>query len=150
MKNMVSRTGGICIIQEEFQQQVFQDSFRNIFALNEFEEMKVASGGRIKVHVSPPLKIKGAIGPCLSLKNKFKSASAEPVGEGETNEWYLGGLDPCLTLTHIYEIDAKEQAAKKRSNAFFQFVTTYKHPSGHIFKRVTSISRPFMNSTNNI
>jgi hypothetical protein len=29
-------------------------------------------------------------------------------------------------------------------------VTTFKHPSGYIFKRVTSISRPFLNVTSNI
>lgn len=75
MKNMVSRTGGICIIQEEFTQQVFQDSFRNIFALNEFGEMKIATGGRMQVFVSNPLKIKGAIGPCYSLKNKHATAA---------------------------------------------------------------------------
>jgi protein transport protein SEC23 len=109
--------------------------------MNEFDELKLASGARYQVFVSPSLKIKGALGPCNSKKNKAKSATLEAIGEGLTNEWYLGGMDPCVSITNLYEIDSKEQAAKKRQHAFFQFVTTYKHPSGNIFKRVTSITR---------
>lgn len=129
---------------------MFQDTFRNIFALNEFEELKLASGARFQVFCGPSLKIKGALGPCSSRKNKAKSATAEALGEGLTNEWYLGGLDPCVSLTVLYEIDAKEQAAKKRQHAFFQFVTTYKHPTGNLFKRVTSITRQFLGSAQNM
>lgn len=150
MREMVKKTGGFCVIQEEFVQQVFQDTFRNVYALNEYDELKIASGAHIKVLVSKPLKIKGAIGPLLSLNNKSSMAAKEVVGQGNTNEWYLGGLDPCLSISFVLDIDEKERKEKKRQNIFIQFITTFKHPSGYIAKRVTSLTRPFMATTKNI
>ena len=105
--------------------------------------MKVGSGAEIKMFVSGPLQIKGCLGPVSAKKmtptaEQKRMISAEDIGEGKTTEWFIGGLDPCLTLTFILDV----QESKKRPNdVFIQFVTNYKHPSGKIFIRVTSIRK---------
>ena len=64
MKYIVENTGGFSIIQEEFKQQVFQDSIKKYFEADEDGNLRVASGGILEMFPSKPIKIKGALGCC--------------------------------------------------------------------------------------
>jgi len=143
MRNLVNKTGGYSVIQEEFGQQVFVDSLKSAMGLNEYDELKLGSGANLKMFASKPIRVKGALGPISSKKNKSKLASSDLVGEGETDHWYVGGLDPCLTLTFFLDVAADPQIP---GDAFFQFMTRYKHPSGKAFVRVTSFSRKLLSA----
>ena len=105
-------------MHEEFADQVFRDNFRNYFALNDFGELKVASGGQIDINLSDPLKVKGAFGPIHSLANKSKLASKEKLGEGDTSSWFLGGVDQNLSLTFFLDISKGTGPVAVNSSAY--------------------------------
>lgn len=150
MKAILGATGGLAFMHEEFNDQIFRDNIKNYFSLNDYGELKVASGGLLSMHVSNPLLIKGAFGPIHGLSNKSKMASKEKIGEGETNQWYLGGLDQNMSLTFFLDL-AKGGATKTtENNAYIQFCTKYKHPSGKIFLRVTTMVRNYLDKSNSI
>lgn len=149
MKPLVSSTGGLAYMHEEFNDQVFKDNIKNYFGLNDFEELKVASGATLSMHVSSPLLIKGAFGPIHSLSNKSKYAAKEKIGEGETNQWYVGGLDLNLSITFFLDL-VKGNAKPSDNNAYIQFATKYKHPSGFMYLRVTTIIRNYLDKSNPI
>jgi protein transport protein SEC23 len=147
MKSMVTSTGGLVFMHEEFNDQLFKDNFKNYFGLNDFSELKVASGGTLTMHVSPPLLIKGALGPLQAIPNKSKQAAKEKIGEGETNQWFLGGLDQNLSYTFILELISGKNVKPADNNAYVQFATKYKHPSGAIFQRVTTMVRSYLDQS---
>lgn len=148
MKPLVDCTGGLVFMHEEFNDQVFIDNFKNYFALNEFGELKVCSGGTLNMHVSAPLLIKGAMGPVHSLLNKSKMASQDKVAECETNSWFIGGLDHNLSITFFLDLMQGKNAKTADNNAYIQFATRYKHPTGSIFLRVTTIVRNYLEKSN--
>ena len=144
MKSMVTSTGGLVFMHEEFNSQLFKDNFKNYFGINDFGELKVASGASLTMHVSPPLLIKGALGPLQAIPNKSKMASKEKIGEGETNQWFLGGLDQNLSYTFFLELAQGKNNKPAENNAYVQFATQYKHPTGSIFFRVSTVLRSYL------
>lgn len=150
MKAIIGATGGMTFMHEEFNDQIFKDNFKNYFSLNDYGELKVASGGLLSMHASSPLQIRGALGPVHSLNNKSKMASKDKIGQGETNQWYVGGLDQNMSITFFLDL-AKAGATKStENNAYIQFATKYKHPSGKIFLRVTTMVRNYLDKSNSI
>lgn len=145
MKVLVDKTGGFSIIQEQFKQQVFQDSIRKYFDMDEEGNLIVTSGASIELIPSKPMKIKGCIGSCHSHKTKTDNCSKEVVGEGETDKWYVGGLDHNFSLTFIMEVDNNNTKDPKQL-AYIQLLTQYKHPCGNIRLRVTTISRSYVHT----
>lgn len=52
------------------------------------------------MYISKEMKISGIIGSCKSLlEDKLNQAGETPIGEGKTNCWYLGGIQPTNALT---------------------------------------------------
>jgi protein transport protein SEC23 len=150
MKPLVASTGGLTFMHEEFNDQIFKDNIKNYFALNDFEELKIASGASISVSVSSPLLIKGAFGPIHSLTNKSKYAAKEKIGEGETNQWLIGGLDQNLSITFFLDLASGGGTKATDNNAYIQFATKYKHPSGYMYLRVTTLIRNYLDKSNAI
>lgn len=149
MRPLVDNSGGLVFMHEEFAGQVFRDNMANYFALNDYGELKVCAGATLTALVSPPLLIKGAYGPIRSLENKSKMASPDKVGAGDTNSWFIGGLDHNLSLTFFLDLAKGKQAKATESNsAYLQFATRYKHPTGRVFIRVTTVVRNFLEKTN--
>jgi hypothetical protein len=48
MRGICEKTGGFCIIQEQFKQQVFRDSIRKYFECDEEGLLRLTSGGSIE------------------------------------------------------------------------------------------------------
>jgi protein transport protein SEC23 len=68
MKPLVEKTGGYVVVHEEFNSNVFKDSYKKFFELDQNNCLKMAFDSKIDVIVSKDLRICGAIGPCTSLK----------------------------------------------------------------------------------
>jgi len=140
------RTGGSIVLCDSFGQSVFKESFRRIF--RRYEEsipgegghMQMGFAGQIQVYTSREIKISGAIGPCSSLKRPAPNVAEVEVGEGGTNVWSMGGLDPSTTLAFYFEVaNSQSQALPAHKRRMLQFMTQYQHSSGRYRLRVTSV-----------
>lgn len=98
---------------------------------------------RVGISVSKGLKISGALGTCVSLKIKNDQVSETVIGEGGTVEWYVGTADHTSTLGFVFENEKIDQNVWMGKPVFIQLRTIYKHSSGQIRLRVTSVERFF-------
>lgn len=80
MKSICEKTGGYVVMNEEFNSDVFKQTYKKIFDLDpETQELKMATAGRIDVMVSKELKINGALGCCTALKKPGPMVSETEV-----------------------------------------------------------------------
>jgi protein transport protein SEC23 len=146
MKYLAEKTGGIVVMNESFNSDVFRNTYKKLFDRDVNGFLKLGYAARLDVLVSRDLRVQGAIGPCISLKKAGPMVSENPIGESGTTSWYLGGIDRNSTLALLYDLNVKEAAASKF--AFFQFLTTYRHSSGRQHLRVTTVCRRFADPNN--
>jgi protein transport protein SEC23 len=67
------------------------------------------------------------------------SVAEVEVGVGGTTAWKLATIDNTTTVAAYFEVaQAAQGSAAQR--AFFQFVTYYQHPSGHVSVHVAIVS----------
>lgn len=87
-KVLVSRTGGLIVLADSFEQSVFRESLRRVFERvpttdgTEASQLHMGFGGQIEVLHSREFKIAGAIGPCASLKKTGPHVAETEVGVG--------------------------------------------------------------------
>lgn len=158
LKNLISRTGGLMVLADKFDQGVFRESLRKVFdripsppTINENgEEVQTSSfnnplqmgfGAQIEIINSKEFKVAGAIGACASLNKKGSNISETEIGVGGTSAWYLGGIDNNTTMAFYFNISNTNvtplPANKKR---YTQFLTTYLTSNGKLRLRVTTHS----------
>lgn len=65
-------------MQEEFNSEVFKESYKKLFDKDQNEELKLCSSAKIDILLSKELKVMGALGSCSSLKK-----TGPMVAEGE-------------------------------------------------------------------
>ena len=70
------------------------------------------------------------------------------VGEGGTTNWYLGGLDRNSSIAVMLDLAPALKETNPSKSAMVQFVTTYRHSSGRVYMRVTSVVRRFADNNN--
>jgi len=92
MKTLAEKTGGFVVVQEEFDSEVFKNSYLKLFEVDQDMNLKMATNAQMEVFVSKELKLQGAIGPCVSLKKSGPMVSDQAIGQGQTSLWYLGGM----------------------------------------------------------
>ncbi|EGR32706.1 protein transport protein, putative [Ichthyophthirius multifiliis] len=148
MKSISEKTGGYTIVNEEFNSEPFRETFRKIFEKNQQEELRFASAAKIEMFVCKELKIQGGIGPCSSMKKGGPMVSEVPIGQGGTNQWYVGGMDRNSTITFLLDLAPQNKEQNSAKRAFFQFQTIYKSPSGETKLRVTTVHRKFGDQIN--
>lgn len=147
MKPLAARTGGLLVLADSFGQSVFKESFRRVFVRHDADAPPCDAGfltmgfaATLEVQTSPEYKICGAIGPCTSLhKKESPCVSASELGEGGTNAWAMGGVDPSTTVAIYFDLvstDPKPIPISKRRH--IQLVTRYQHASGKFRLRVTT------------
>lgn len=58
----------------------------------------------MSVSCSSDIKINGALGCCKPLESVMTKqfVSDKPIGFGDTNLWYIGGMDCYKTMTFMY------------------------------------------------
>jgi len=154
MRNLIDRTGGVAILGDSFTQSVFKESLRRCFrryggdsAGPNAGQLVMGFSATLEVLTSREFKVAGAIGPCAALKpgaggTKGSKAyvSETEIGQGGTNAWTLGGIDPSTTVAVYFEVAAngtgQMQPHKRR---YAQFITTYQHASGRQRVRCTTL-----------
>lgn len=143
MRDLITKTGGFAATYEHFHSNVFKDSFKNFFQLNEYSFIDKCFGGKLIVTVAKGFKIQGVVGACLSENVKDATVSDVPVGEGGTNTWYLGTFDKNSTYSLVMENDRLDDLGLQGRSYVMQFRTYYKNAYGQMKLRVTTVMRKF-------
>ena len=149
MRDLINKTGGLIILNEEFKQNHFKEALQKLFTRNEFGSLNLHSGATLEFHCSNEIKIRGCIGNCKTLNEKNKYDGKVKIGESGTNKWFLGGLDNFSTFTFFFEIHKTGSKNYPSSHpTYYQFLTYYRHNYGRERLRVVTIEKPFL--ANNI
>ncbi|XP_065176879.1 protein transport protein Sec23A-like isoform X2 [Sycon ciliatum] len=141
-------TGGHMILGDSFDTSLFKQSFQRVFLKDAQGHLKMALGAQLEVKVSRELKIKGALGPLVSLGRKGGSVADEEVGVGGTSAWKLCGLDDRTTVGVFFEVVNQHATPIPQGQlGAIQFITTYQHSSGQRRIRVTTVARNWADGT---
>lgn len=160
MKSCVTGTGGVVVFSDSFGQSVFAKSFPRIFrrfpegiapapdgshggapAHADAGHMMMGFGGTMEVLTSRDYKLKGALGPCTSLRKPASWVSEHETGEGGTYVWSLGALDPSTSLALLFEIGDKDATAiQPGKRHYLQIITYYQHSNCRYRMRVTTVA----------
>ena len=108
MKNLITTTGGFVVTHEEFKEAVFENSFNQFFKVDETGFVNKGFGTKMEMSLSGGIKVQGALGPCKSLNVSSPCVSKEKIGEGGTNFWSMGTIDPSSTMCFLFETAASE------------------------------------------
>lgn len=152
LKELVSRSGGLIVLADKFDQSVFRESLRRAFERMPESEQQTADGnsgssnmlqmgfgGQIEVIHSREFKIAGAIGPCASLKKMSAAVSENEIGVGGTSLWYLGGVDPATTIAFFFEVtNTNATPLPPHKRRYIQFLTSYQASNGRMRLRVST------------
>ena len=146
MENLVSQTNGTIVMNEEFKQSHFDVAIKQYFKRDEHGSTIFGSNAEVTLHLSKEFKINGCIGNCFSQNTKPKNQSDNPIGQANTNRWFIGGIDQESTIMFILELAEKERnkGYSKYTKGHIQFVLTYKHPKYGLMTRVITIDRQFV------
>lgn len=147
LRPLVSRSGGLIVLADKFEQSVFRESLRRIFERlpdpstgTPSNQLQMGFAGQIEVLHSREFKLSGAVGPVASLKKSGPSISETEVGVGGTYSWYLGGVDNSTTIAFFFDITNTNTAPlPQHKRRFFQFLTTYQTSVGRTRLRVTTV-----------
>ncbi|KAL4196412.1 hypothetical protein AMTRI_Chr04g183030 [Amborella trichopoda] len=156
MKVAVERTGGLVVLAESFGHPVFKDSFKRIFEDGE-QSLGLSFNGTLEVNCSKDVKIQGIIGPCTSLEKqilqKGPSCADVVIGQGNTSQWKICGLDKSTCLTVFFDVAPSERSNPApqaiHQQLYLQFLTTYQHPGGQMRLRVITVARRWQENSAN-
>ncbi|XP_064103382.1 protein transport protein Sec23A-like [Macrobrachium nipponense] len=85
--------------------------------------------------------VAGALGPCVSAREKGPNVAEMEIGIGNTTKWKLCGLTPGTTVALFFEIASQQGGEIQGGRGHVQFITRYQHPSGQLRCRVTTVAR---------
>lgn len=152
MQQLVAATGGLMVLGDSFGQSVFKESLMRVFRRYPDEipedggKMTMAFGASLEVLTSRECKVQGAIGPVTSLNKRAGNVSEIEVGEGGTNAWGLGGIDPGTTVAVYFEVAVPGNASlPEGKRRYIQFLTKYQHANGRTRIRSTTLCGPWHN-----
>jgi protein transport protein SEC23 len=141
MRVLGDKTGGYMVMGDSFSVNVFKDSFRKVFDVDESGYLKLGFKAETEVFTSREFKCSGCVGGISSLGKKGPCVAESEIGVGGTCKWTAGSLDKNSTLAFYF--DVTQQQATVGKQAFLQFQTTYMHPSGRKRMRVTTVSHRY-------
>lgn len=104
MKYLAEKTGGVVVMQEKFDSDLFRETYRKLFDKDANGFLKFGFGAKVDMFVSKDVKIQGAVGPCISLKKGGPMVSEVTIGESGTTSWYAGGLDRNSTILFMLDL----------------------------------------------
>ncbi|KAL0228396.1 hypothetical protein RCL1_004539 [Eukaryota sp. TZLM3-RCL] len=148
MISLVKSTGGTIVVAESFEQPVFNDSLQGLFSRPEhcmliprtpdgypqdpdFEgatTLPTAGSVSLSLHCSQEVIIHKVLGPCRVVSE---------LGTKQFAEVAMAGCDTETTLGFLFELNPSV-SSHAPGHRFFQFKTTYYHPSGATMLRVTT------------
>lgn len=124
MKPCFEQTGGFYVMTDSFANPVFKESFKKFFEVDDNGELKMGFLSKTTVTCSKEVKISGAIGQVTSLKTKNAYVSDTEIGVGQTNSWYMGGLDKNKSVAYYFDI-VNTGNLPNHHKVHVQFITTY-------------------------
>ena len=139
MRKLPERTGGYILLTDSFSTLLFKDSIKNIFSLDNEGSLKQTYKGRMEVFSRPNLKVAGGIGYLVSMYVNNTNVSENPVGEGETRVWNLGGGDPNSTYSII--LDPCGDEATFKTDTPIQIMTQFVGSDSFTRMRVTTLKK---------
>ncbi|KAL5542793.1 hypothetical protein UlMin_010503 [Ulmus minor] len=148
MKVAIEKTGGLVVLAESFGHSVFKDSFKRVFEEGE-HSLGLCFNGTLEINCSKDIKIQGIIGPCTSLEKKGTTVADTVVGEGNTTEWKMCGLDSSTCLTVFFDLSSSDRSntpGVSNPQLFLQFLTRYQNTDGQMMLRVTTITRAWVDT----
>lgn len=144
MRNLVEKSGGLVVNQEEFRSEVFEKSLEKYVA-GLFGDAAVFSAA-LKVMTSKEFFISGALGP-LKLTQKATGIPSDAdnlIGETGGNDFYLGGPSASSTFLFFFGHRNAEISSKNKA-AYFQYQITYVDKLGNRIFRVATFQREIVN-----
>lgn len=154
MRELVEATGGLMVLGDSFGQSVFKESLMRVFKRypddmpQDGGKMTMAFGASMEILTSREAKVQGVIGPVTSLNKKGTNVSEIEIGEGGTNAWGFGGIDPGTTVAVYFEVAVPGTSPiPEGKRRFIQFLTKYQHSSGKTRLRSTTLCGPWHNVT---
>jgi protein transport protein SEC23 len=136
MKSCCENTGGVLVLTDTFENQIYQDSLKRFFARNG-DHLSMAFNATLEVQCSPEIKICGAIGPVTSMNQKSPHVAETELGYGNTNAWKINSLSPTTTVAVYFDV-VNQTTNPGMNYRFFQYVTAYQHSSGQFRLRVST------------
>eukprot|EP01119_Soliformovum_irregulare_P003835 TRINITY_DN14893_c0_g1_i1.p1 TRINITY_DN14893_c0_g1~~TRINITY_DN14893_c0_g1_i1.p1 ORF type:complete len:787 (-),score=161.44 TRINITY_DN14893_c0_g1_i1:43-2118(-) len=146
MQEIVKRTGGLCVLSDDFAGDMFKQSFQKIFKPDEKGNLPMAFNANIEIQTSKELKVCGAIGHCSGLGKKGPGVAETEIGMGNTTAWRACGLDANTALAFFFEVvNQHANPLTPGQRGFIQIVTDYQNATGQKIRRVTTLARPWAN-----
>lgn len=152
MRFLSNYTGGHLIMGDSFNTSLFKQTFQKVFAKDSTQQnFNMAFNASFEIKCSRELKIRGMLGPCISLNRTTAAVSDDEVGVGGTSAWKICSLDPSTSLAIIFEV-ANQQANSipQGQPGCLQFITFYQHSSGQKRVRVTTLARHWADAATNL
>ncbi|PON95528.1 Sec23/Sec [Trema orientale] len=148
MKVAIEKTGGLVVLAESFGHSVFKDSFKRVFEEGE-QSLGLCFNGTFQINCSKDIKIQGIIGPCTSLEKKGPAVADTTIGEGNTTEWKMCGLDKSTCLTVFFDLSSSDRSntpGAVNPQLYLQFLTSYQNTDGQKMLRVTTVTRAWIDT----
>jgi protein transport protein SEC23 len=147
MRNLVEKTGGYMVLTDFFSTVIFKDSFKKLFEIDEFGNLKMNFRGKIEVLTTNPVKLSGAVGHLVSLEQNGTNVSDVKIGEGGTRSWSVGGMDQNSTYTFIFDLNGTPNQAISKF-ATIQVLTSYIAGDRSQRLRVTTVTKKVLMDLN--
>jgi len=147
MKYLCNLTGGHMVLGDSFNSSLFKQTYQRVFQQDEKNDLEMALNATIEVKTSRELKLSGCVGPCVSANMKGPNVSDTEMGVSGTCGWRVASLTPNTTLAFLCEVANTGSEIPQGGRGHMQFITHYQHSSGQQRCRVTTLARPWADST---
>jgi protein transport protein SEC23 len=131
MASLVNLTGGMLIMAQDFDREIYVSSCRKIMSTTEEGHLRQGFNVRIHVKTSKGLEFKGVVGH----------------GRSSGGAWRMGSIFPSSSITLLLD---KTQHAKGGDFGFVQVVTQYQRSDRKLVARVTTFARIFTNTREDV
>jgi protein transport protein SEC23 len=162
MKNAIECSGGIAVLCDSFESEIFKQSLRQLFQSEENKGYSSGlSQGKLEILCSRNIQVTGVLGPVIHdshLQEKLKKYKPDSFKENanfyrKAQNKYLckiPRLNTFTTICIIFDIigSYKTNKIKKEQKLFIQIITRYNNDNGDLKNRVTTITRPLIDNFN--
>ncbi|KAJ5078022.1 protein transport protein sec23 [Anaeramoeba ignava] len=146
MRNLVKKTGGLLLIADKFDSDVFRNSLTRIFQKDITSDSQdidqtdfLCYDATISIATSKELRIAGTIGNCVSANQKTQHVAEAEIGIGGTSSWKCCSIDSMSTFGFYFEItNSEKNPVENKKIGMIQISTKYRTPQGQWRLRVTT------------
>eukprot|EP00955_Chlamydomonas_euryale_P025590 270071-Chlamydomonas_euryale.AAC.2 len=99
MQECVQHTGGMVVQADTFNNPVFRESLKRLFARDGDDGfLGVSSNATVEVIPSKDIKVSGCLGPVARVPRKSSHVADNEVGVGGTTQWKVGAIEKILHM----------------------------------------------------